>query len=79
MSGRIPSFLLGGINLTYNFLGTRTAQTAGFGIFETGIRLTPVLLVFIAASQDSNGADERAAQVMVPPESIAQRRSSLTQ
>ena len=58
MSGRIPSFLLGGINLTYNFLGTRTAQTAGFGVIEYGIKLAPVVLIFAAASQANSGKED---------------------
>ena len=51
MSSRVPSFLLGGINLTYNFLGSRTARTAAYGIFEIGVKIAPVPLLFIGAAK----------------------------
>ena len=50
MSARVPSFLLGGINSTYNFFGSRTARTAGYGFFEIGIKLLPIIFVFGASS-----------------------------
>ena len=77
MSSKIPSFLLGGINLTYNFIGTRTAQTAAFGLFEYSIKLAPVWLTFVAVSQ-ANSSNEIEAPAIAPA-AIPERRSSLTQ
>ena len=79
MSTRIPSFLLGGINLTYNFIGTRTAQTTAFGVFETTLKLSPIALIFVAAGQSMKGSDAEALQVTIPDSAIPQRRSNLTQ
>lgn len=76
MSSRVPSFLLGGINKTYNFLGTRTAQTTAFGVLETGIRLSPVVLVIAAGSF---AAQESETEVAIPAAQVPQRRTSLTQ
>lgn len=50
MSSRVPAFLLGGINKTYNFLGTRTVKTAGYGVMETLVKTAPVVLIFGAAT-----------------------------
>ena len=77
-STRIPSFLLGGINLTYNFLGKRTGRTAAYGLLETGVKLSPLLMVFVAAGMHTEGdasARPQAACTDVAPE----RRSTLTQ
>ena len=79
MSTRIPSFLLGGINLTYNFLGTRTAQSAAFGAFETSLKLSPIALVFIAAGQSMKEGNAEAVEVVIPESAIPQRRSNLAQ
>lgn len=56
MSSRVPSFLLGGINLSSNFFGSRTARTAAYGVVEIGVKMTPVFMVFAAAAvnQSSN-------------------------
>ena len=49
-SSRMPLFLLGGINMTYNFLGSRTARTAAYGVFEVAVKLTPVILLLGATA-----------------------------
>ena len=77
MSSRIPSFLLGGINKTYNFLGTRTARTVAYGVFETGVRLSPVFLIVMAGTYSE--CDNELEAPMIPADQVPQRRSSLTQ
>ena len=77
MSVKIPTFLLGGINLTYNFIGTRTGQTAAFGLLEYGVKLAPVWLTFVAVSQANSNDEVEAPAVAVA--AIPERRSSLTQ
>ena len=49
MSSRAPSFLLGGINLTYNLIGKKTLTTGAYGAFEVGVKMSPLLLIFVGA------------------------------
>ncbi len=82
MSSRVPSFLLGGINLTYNFLGTRTARTAGYGVSECAIKLLP-LFVFLTAPAYMHASKKAtlsdALGVDAATEQAPARRSSLEQ
>ena len=41
----MPKFLLGGINLRMNFLGSRTIQTAAYSLFETGVKIAPIFIL----------------------------------
>ena len=59
----MPSFLLGGINKTYNFFGARTVRTAGYGLVEMTVKTVPVLMVFGAAA---SAAQEDAAPLVGP-------------
>ena len=78
MSTRMPSFLLGGINITYNFLGSRTARTAAYGFFEVGVKLIPVMMFFGAAA--AKGAKIEFREVLATPEvATTERRMTLTQ
>ena len=78
MSTRIPSFLLGGINLTYNFLGTRTLQSASYGAIEVGLKLTPIVVLFAAAGLASSDDTENAFPQVASGAAVPERRSSLT-
>ena len=80
MSSRIPSFLLGGINQTFNFVGTRTARTAGYGVVEIGVKMIPVMTCFAvaAASQQESSPQTLEDIVAVPAQPVTERRSSLT-
>ena len=69
----MPSFLLGGINTTQNFLGSRTAKTAAYGLVEMTVKIAPVFLVFKLAAPQAKS--EVVAQAMP----ATQRRSELTQ
>ena len=72
MSARVPSFLLGGINTTQNFLGSRTAKTAAYGLVEMTVKIAPVFLVFKLAVVQTKS-------VVAPPmPAPTQRRSTLT-
>ena len=62
MSTRAPSFLLGGINLTKNFLGKRTATTAAYGLFETGVKMSPFFLVFVMSGKKMAGDESTTTQ-----------------
>jgi len=78
MSSRVPGFLLGGINLTYSFLGSRTALTGAYGASETALKLLPVIFVFGASVKPStriNLVDTLKTEEEAAPE----RRSTLTQ
>lgn len=72
----MPSFLLGGINVTYNIFGSRTARTAAYGAFEVGAKLTPVILFFGMAAHRQVKSSQF---VSVEPEVVEVRRASLTQ
>ncbi len=41
----MPKFLLGGINLRMNFLGSRTIQTSAYSLFETGVKIAPIFIL----------------------------------
>ena len=77
MSSRVPSFLLGGINKTYNFFGARTVRTAGYGLVEMTVKTVPVLMVFGAAA--SMAQEDAAPVAATDAAAVPQRRSSLTQ
>ena len=77
---RVPSFLLGGINLTYNFLGQRTARSAIYGVTECSIKLIPVIMLISAPAYMKS--KQNAAELVVADasgEPVAQRRTSLEQ
>jgi hypothetical protein len=44
-ANKMPKFLLGGINLRMNFLGSRTIQTSAYGLFETGVKVAPIFVL----------------------------------
>ena len=48
---QIPKFLLGGINITNNFLGTNLAKTAAYGFVETSAKVMTVGAVIIFATR----------------------------
>ena len=41
----MPKFLLGGINFRMNFLGSKTIQTAAYGLFESGVKIAPIFIL----------------------------------
>eukprot|EP00351_Strombidinopsis_sp_SopsisLIS2011_P001522 CAMPEP_0116886428 /NCGR_PEP_ID=MMETSP0463-20121206/20281_1 /TAXON_ID=181622 /ORGANISM="Strombidinopsis sp, Strain SopsisLIS2011" /LENGTH=81 /DNA_ID=CAMNT_0004546845 /DNA_START=20 /DNA_END=265 /DNA_ORIENTATION=+ len=45
MSGRIPTYLLGGINKTQNFLGLRLIQTSLYTLVEGGLHFVPFFMI----------------------------------
>lgn len=45
MASSMPKFLLGGINLKMNFLGSRTLKTAGYGLIEVGVKVSPLFII----------------------------------
>ena len=78
MSTRMPSFLLGGINIANNFLGSRTARTASYGLFEVGVKLIPVMMFFGGAA--AKGANIEFRDVLATPQvPTTERRTTLTQ
>ena len=79
MSSRAPSFLLGGINKTYNFLGQRTVTTSAYGIFETGLKLSPVLLGFGLAARTRQQFSLADAIKVDDAKATDVRRTSLSQ
>ena len=78
MSSRMPSFLLGGINMTYNFLGSRTARTAGYGVIETGIKIAPIFMLFGMAAKSATGSN-LSSVFENRAENVQTRRTSLAQ
>ena len=44
-ANKMPKFLLGGINLRMNFLGSRTIQTTVYGLIETGVKVAPIFVL----------------------------------
>ena len=81
MQSRTPSFLLGGINLAYNLIGKRTITTGAWGAFETGVKLSPILMIFTGAgmAQGKQMSLNDAAQVPEAAAPAEERRSTLTQ
>ncbi len=79
-SSRMPLFLLGGINMTYNFLGSRTARTAAYGVFEVAVKLTPVILL-LGATAGKVQARTLTDVIMEDqvPRCYVKRRTQLTQ
>ena len=79
-SSRMPLFLLGGINITYNFLGSRTARTAAYGLFEVAVKLTPMMILFGATGNKlrARTLTEVVTEDQVP-RCYVKRRTSLTQ
>ena len=73
-----PKFLLNGINATQNFLGTKLARSAAYGVFETSLRiLTVPVLIGVGTAASTNGTytfDETLVEGEVNPEV---RRTSL--
>ena len=45
MSSRIPTYLLGGINKTQNFLGLRLIQTCLYTVVEGGLHFVPFFML----------------------------------
>lgn len=78
MSSRVPSFLLGGINLTFNLIGLRTIRTSVYGAGETLLKISPVVLLFGAASAHQSATIEDVLNVETPAPA-PERRTSLTQ
>ena len=79
---RVPAFLLGGINKTYNFLGLRTVRTAGYGLVEMTLKLSPVFL-FVAFSakepQQVVKSVPQARALVAAQLGVPMRRTSLHQ
>ena len=79
MSSRVPSFLLGGINLTYNFVGSRTALAGAYGASETALKLIPVVFIFGAAAAQTTQTYNLADAIKTQEQAAPERRSTLTQ
>ena len=84
MSNRVPIFLLGGINKTYNFLGTRTFRTIGYGAIETGVKASPIFIMlgmfnYQQLKAQVLGADANQAPGGICSRDMQIRRLTLTQ
>ena len=51
---KTPKFLMGGIRLSQNFLGTGTMKAGTYTVIEAGIKTAPFLLFFYALGQSGN-------------------------
>ena len=49
-TGRLPRFLMNGINMANNFCGKPVIQTSVYGIIEVGIKAAPMYLILKYAS-----------------------------
>ena len=74
-------FLLGGINRTYNFLGTRLARTTIYGVFEVGLKAAPLFLLIggMKRSQTSSANSQEVFTESTVSNETPSRRSTLTQ
>ena len=75
MQSRAPLFLLGGINLTYNLIGKKTARTGAYGAFEVALKLSPMLFIFGSTIKKTT-IGEAVAEDVAP---VAERRATLSQ
>ena len=46
-----PKFLMGGVRLSQNFLGTGTAKAAAYSLAEVALKTAPIAFLFLACGQ----------------------------
>ena len=55
-----PKFMMGGIRLSQNFVGTSTMKAGAFTFGETVIKNAPLVMIFYALAQTGNTSGPEA-------------------
>ena len=78
-----PKFMMGGVRVTKNFLGSSTMKAGTFSLGELVVKQVPFVMFFYALAQSGNMSGAQSAPQILLEDNLGEaapvRRSSLTE